>query len=296
MTPRVTLRHRIGYLGVRVLLAFGARLPESLAYGVAGALGRTFFRFSKRRRELSLRMLRNAFPERGDGDLLRIGRAASGHVFQVVVDMMRTSRMIATGRARDRFDLSGVRHLVPTGPWFALTGHLGSWEVSGVMVATLGHESHAIARTFKNPLLDAFLTKTRERGGLHLHPRRGGLRPVARAMRAGHVGMQVIDQHQRLRGIVVPFFGQPASTERAAATLAVRRAYPIMVGAAIRVGRGYRFRMEAIGPIHPRRTGDLAADVEHTVREVNAALETLIRRFPEQYLWMHDRYRVRTSP
>jgi len=91
----------------------------------------------------------------------------------------------------------------------------------------------------------------------------------------------------------VPFFGRVASCERSAATLAVRRGYPLLVGCALRVGGRFRFRLVAGPPFVPERTGDVEADVLAAVRRINEHAEDLVRRFPDQYLWIHDRYRTR---
>jgi KDO2-lipid IV(A) lauroyltransferase len=103
--------------------------------------------------------------------------------------------------------------------------------------------------------------------------------------------MQVVDQHQRLRGVIAPFFGRDASCERAAVSLALRHGYPIVVGHAQRVGHGFRFKLIAHPPFVPARTGDRATDLRRAVIEVNRRLEELIRGCPEQYLWIHERYR-----
>jgi KDO2-lipid IV(A) lauroyltransferase len=156
-------------------------------------------------------------------------------------------------------------------------------------------QAHGVARVFKNPLLNAWILHNRRSGGLHIHPRRGGIRPLAAALKQGHVGLQVTDQHQRLRGVMAPFFGRLASCERAAASLALRGGHPIVFGAAIRVGYGFRFRMIAAKTLQPAVTGDREQDLRVLVTAMNQGLETMIRAAPEQYLWIHDRYRDRPS-
>jgi len=126
---------------------------------------------------------------------------------------------------------------------------------------------------------------------LFVHPKRGGIRSLVRALERGHVGMQVADQHQRLRGVWVPFFGQLASTERSAAVLSLRHGYPIVVGCSVRVGGGFRFKCEMLPPFTVTPTGDHEADIKRVATEVNRRFEQLILAHPEQYLWIHRRYR-----
>ena len=152
-----------------------------------------------------------------------------------------------------------------------------------------------VVQSFKNPLQQRYITESRAKVGLHLHPRRGGIRGLARALARGCVGLQAVDQNQRRRGVFVPFFGRLASTERSAATLAVRKGYPIMVGSCRRVGRGFRFKTHIDALIYGEATGDTEADVERLVRRINERLEQHILAAPEQYLWIHNRYRTRPS-
>lgn len=295
---RVRLVDRIVYALARTAIGAAARVPQWLGYGIAALLGRLFFRLDRRRRGYALRLLRNAFPQRRDAELLRLAAIATGNLFKVPLDMARLTRLLARGGSVH--DVLDDREVAPffarlRPPYLALTGHLGSWEVAAIGVASRAGGGHGIAKVSRNPLLQRWILANRERGGLVVHARRGGLRGMAAALAAGRVGLQVVDQNQRLRGVFAPFFGEVASCERAAVSLALRHGYPILVGAALRVGRGFRFRLVAVEPFTLERTGDRAADLLAGVVRVNRALEQLIRRAPEQYLWIHDRYRTRPA-
>lgn len=289
---KVRWRDRIVYWLGRAAIGAAAAVPEAIGYGFAALLGRLYFRCSRRRRDCALRMLRAAFPERADAELLRIGAIATGNVFKVPIDMCKLTRLLARGGdVRTVVDVTVLDGLLPPKPYLAVTAHLGSWEVAAVTMAQLSGEGHGVARVFKNPLLQRWILQNRRRGGLHIHPRRGGIKSLAAAVAAGAVGLQVVDQHQRLRGVIAPFFGRPASCERAAASLALRNGYAMVVGGAVRIGNGFRFKMVSAPPFVPQQTGDRAADLLATVVEVNRRLEGQIRAHAEQYLWIHDRYR-----
>src|SRR5688572_8455160 len=208
--------------------------------------------------------------------------------------MARLTRLNARGRSvRDVVDVSQALTVVPPKlPYLALSAHLGNWEVAGAAMASLAHESHAVARVFKNPLLERWLLENRQRGNLTIHPRRGGIRGLSAGLARGTLGMLVVDQNQRLRGVFAPFFGERASCERAGATLALRHGYPLVVGVALRVGNGFKFRLVGTPWFPPQRTGDKRADLLATVTRINHEFEVLIRSCPEQYLWIHDRYRT----
>ena len=289
---KVRLRDRLVYWAARTAIGLAAVAPQWLGYGFAAALGRTFFRFSKRRQQCALRFLRAAFPERSDAELLRIGRISTGNFFKVPIDMARLTRWLEKGRdIRSIIDVSGSEGSLPEPPYMVAAAHLGGWEVGAVAMAHLAGKAHAIARVSKNPLLQRWILQNRQRGGLYVHPRRGGIRALARAVADGGVGLQAVDQHQRLRGVQATFFGRMASCERAAASLALRHGYPMVVGSAVRVGGGFRFRLVTEPAIVFASTGDRDLDLRNAVEAVNRRLEAVLRQYPEQYLWIHDRYR-----
>lgn len=288
---------RLVYWLARLAIGAAARLPQRLGYGAAALLGRLYFRVDARRRRNALRFLRIAYSDRSDRDLLRLGAAATGNVFKVPLDMARLTRLLARGGdVRSVVDVSqALTVLPPRGPYLALTAHLGSWEVAAVAMAQLAGEAHGIARIARNPLLQRWILDNRRRGGLHVHPRRGGIKDLARALERGAVGLQVVDQHQRLRGVTAPFFGRPASCERAAASLALRHGYPIVVGVALREGPGFRFRLVGAEAFVPANTGARADDLRRAVTAINERIEAHVRSCPDQYLWLHDRFRA-TAP
>jgi KDO2-lipid IV(A) lauroyltransferase len=290
------LTNGLVYVLGRAAIELAARIPERMGYGLAAALGRCWFRVAGRRRRSAMKFLRIAYPDRSDSELARLGAVAAGNLCKVPIDMARITRLLARGGdvlgVVDTTEL--VAQLPAAKPYLALSAHLGSWEMAAVVMARLAGEAHGVARTFKNPLLQRWILGNREGAGLHIYPRRGGIRGMAKAVLGGAVGLQVVDQHQRLRGVRAPFFGHDASCERAAASLALRHGLPIVVGVAVRVGAGFRFRMLAAETFTPQSTGDKAADLVRTITAINVRLEQLIRQAPEQYVWLHDRFRAPT--
>ena len=291
MTERVRWQDRVVYAVARTGLFLVNALPERLAYGIAGGFGRVYFRFSKRRQRCALKILRNAYPNgRSDEELLRLASLGTANLFKVAVDMVRLIPWVDSGRLAERYDFGEMNNF-PEPPFVGVTAHVGSWEVGAIATAMLRGEAHLIARGFRNPLLHDLILSSRQRAGVIVHPKRGGMRPVVRALAEGHLAMQAGDQRQRQRGVMVPFFGEVASTDRSAAVLALRKGYPIAIAGAERIGPGFRFRGMLVDTIHVTPTGDHEADIERVTAEVNRGLERLILRRPEQYLWIHDRYR-----
>lgn len=294
---KVRLVDRLVYVAARLAIAVAAFVPQWLGYGFARALGRAYFACDGRRRGYALRYLRNAFPELDDRARLAIAAKATANLFCVPLDMARLTRLLAKGGSvAEVVDFGPAAAMLGhPAPFLALTAHIGNWEVAAVAMAQQWRPAHVVARVSKNPLLQRWIHGNRLAGGLVIHPRRGGIRGLARAVAGGAIGLQAVDQNQRLRGVFAPFFGERASCERAAVSLALRHDLPITIGAGLRRGRGFQFELVLSPPFRLERTGDKAADLLAAVTRVNRELEGLIRRAPEQYLWIHDRYRTQPT-
>lgn len=286
----------LAYYAARAAIGIAVRLPERVAYGLFGLAARAFFFCARSRRRVALRTLRNAFPDLDDRARLRYARLGTVSAFKVVLDWMYTLRYGARGRdLREFIDISGVEAVRPDGGFLAVTGHLGSWEMGAAGMALLDGEVHVIGRALKNPKMRRFVEANRRAAGLFVHPRRGGVRPVARALREGKIVLMAVDQNQRQRGVFVPFFGELAATERSTVTLAMRYQIPVVVGRMERIGPGFRFKIVVDPPytIPGTATDEEVADA---AAEVNRRLERHILACPEQYLWIHNRYKTRPGP
>ena len=172
-----------------------------------------------------------------------------------------------------------------------VTGHYGNWEIAAATVASRGLPISAIVRRQGNLLVDRRLDDTRRRLGVRTITQREAPTQVPRALRRGGVVGIVGDQDARRAGVVVPFFGQPASTHRGPALFALRFGAPILACVARRLP-GDEVRYEVSGTrVNVENTGDLEADVERVTTELAARLEDEIRVAPEQYFWFHRRWK-----
>lgn len=295
---KVRFSDRIVYVVARCAIGTAAWVPQWLGYRLAAGLGRLWFRLDSRRRRFARKFLSQAYPELSEREHMRLGAGATANLFMVPLDMARITRMLAKGKSIDDVvDYTSADPILAAlkPPFLGLTAHLGCWEMGAVAIAQRAGESHGIARITKNPLLNRWMLANRQNANLTIHPRRGGFRDMANAIKQGAVGLQVVDQNQRLRGVFAPYFGKRASCERGAASLALRNGYPILVGAAIRRGHGFRFELVLCEPFTPTSTGNKQQDLLNTVTEINQRLELLVRKAPEQYLWIHDRYRTQPT-
>ena len=134
--------------------------------------------------------------------------------------------------------------------------------------------------------------RVREMTAQRTVPRDGALPRLLRILRrGGHVAF-LIDQHAGSDGLWVNFFGRPASTTPAPAVLALRTNTPIVTGYGCRTGDGFQYEFFCDSPLQPESTGDRKQDVKRITATLNARLESYVRRFPDQWLWGHRRWRT----
>jgi KDO2-lipid IV(A) lauroyltransferase len=172
-----------------------------------------------------------------------------------------------------------------------VTGHYGNWEVAAATVAARGVPIAAIVRRQGNRLVDERLQELRRKLGVETIYQSAAPSRVPRVLRANGVVGIVGDQNARRAGILVPFFGRPASTHRGPALFALRLNAPVFSCIARRLP-GNDVRYEIAGErVDVTRTGDLEKDVTSLTAELALRLEKQVRIAPEQYFWFHKRWK-----
>lgn len=177
--------------------------------------------------------------------------------------------------------------------YILITGHLGNWEWGSVVLGQLGNIAGFIARPFNNPYLDRYMNRIRERGGAKVWNKFGGIRNALKALRRGKGFVAVADQDGGPNGTPAPFLGKIGSTMAMPVDLAIHTGAPIVVGAVFRDKGDLRFRFETEPVIRPIPGADPRHERIRLLVEVNANLSRLVRRHPEQWLWIHRRWRTR---
>jgi KDO2-lipid IV(A) lauroyltransferase len=283
------------YAGVRAFLFAAQAVPLEEALALGEWAGRQTMAWTPGRVGIVMDNLRHAFPEKGEAELRAICRGAFEHFGRATVEVAVAHRLVRPTSWRDHITVRNEHYLNEAlaegkGAIF-LTGHLGVYEIFGLLLSFRGLEMASVYRPMKNPLVDRLLRQRRMVFKQTVVERQGALPALWRILRnRGYVGL-VIDQHIRRDGLWVPFFGRPAATTPAPALLALRTGAPIVTGFARRVPGLFKFELFVDEPIRARPTRDRDGDVMELTARISRRIEGYIRRCPEQWLWMHRRWR-----
>lgn len=221
--------------------------------------------------------------------------AVADGVYESIARLMWTfARLPAIRRdnVREWIDYEGFEHYEEAkrrgkGVLFA-TGHLGNWELSAYAHALLAEPMHIVVRPLDNVYLDAFVIRRRTASGNRVIGKKDLLRGVLKALQANEAVGILIDQNTLLDdGVFVDFFGIPASANAGFVKLAHRTGAAVIPGFALWDDGLRRYRLKFYPIVE--MTGDVRADAQR----LHSILESVIREHPEQWLWIHRRWKTR---
>ena len=295
MTSRA--RSFVLYAGLRSFFAVGGSLPLTLSRPIGRTIGRAALGLLPRSRKRIHDHLEIAFPDLDESQRNALARGCARHFGSMLAEVAWMWHAQPQD-VEDFCELKGAENYFEAlneerGAIFA-TAHCGNWELLSARLPIAGVPLTSAARELDDPRLDHLVTAMRSRFGTEIilrGPAAG--KQMVRALAGNRVAALLIDQDIRnIPGVFVPFFGQPAWTPSGAAMLAIRRRCPVMPGFIHRRPDGTH-----LAEIHPPLPIPVDGSLEDRVEELTAAatavIERQIRAHPEQWVWMHRRWRTR---
>ncbi len=286
------------YLMVRTVVCIVQALSWCWALALADGLAWVAYRLDRRHRLVALDNLRHAFAGLDEPARHALVRAAYRHFAMLVVEMIRMPRVLNRNTIdgfvhyADPADLAQILGWVRSGrPLMVLSGHFGNWEMLSYATGMCGFRGAVVARRLDNPYLDRFLTDFRRNTGLTLLDKNVDYASILDILASGGFLGMVGDQDAGARGLFVNFFGRPASTFKSIALLSLAYEAPILVLGAARVGEPMQYRLYLEDVILPEDYAGRADATRAITQRYTDALERLIRRHPEQYFWLHRRWK-----
>lgn len=311
--PRNRTADYATYLAVRALVAVVQMAPPRAAYAVADFLAWLAYTLAKGRRRVALENVRTAFPELATDPAAadRLVRGMFRHLLRVVIELLLLPRKLHAETWRKYLVLpQGALTLPPLLDGRAalvVTAHFGNWEMAGFALGLFGFRTYAIARVLDNPHIERFALRLRQRTGQTIIAKNDDFARLTAALKRGGKVATLADQDAGPRGVFVDFFGRPASTHKAIALMAMEFDAVMVVMGVPRVRRAdYPQRADfdpgsALAPlfyavrcmdvIDPREYASDPNAVKAITARYTSALERLIREYPEQYFWLHRRWK-----
>ena len=292
-------RYAVEARAAAIVQALVRPLPRRWTLGLGRALGRLLADLDPRHVAIAAENLRQAFPHWDEPRRLRTARAVYAHFGQTLLDILWMAQqprerlldlIVEEGRENaDRVRAAG-RGVV------YVTGHFGNWEFYGVAFGWLGEPVGVVARPLDNPALEARLTAFRTRSGNTVISKRRALQDILRLLRQGAGVAILVDQNvQEQDGIFVEFFGRPAATTTVAAALAVKTGCALLP-VHCEVRRDGRYTFVYGRPLEWTATGNRQDDIARLTQELTTVIEGWVRERPEQWLWMHRRWKTQPRP
>jgi Kdo2-lipid IVA lauroyltransferase/acyltransferase len=284
------------YLLVRVIVGIVQTLSIPQAFALARFLAWLLFRLDRRHREVALENLRHAFAnEVTESQREQLVRSVYQHFCGLLMEIIHLPRKLHPHSWRRYIKLKNGRQLVDCllsgRPVVILTGHFGNWELGGYLLGLLGFRVHPVARPLDNPYLDDLLRSFRQRNGQRVLAKKGDFEQMQSLLSSGGIMATLADQDAGQRGLFVDFFGRPASTHKAIALMALQYEVPIIVAAARRMDSPLHYEMITEDLILPEEYADRPDAIRAITQRFTSALERVIRSSPEQYFWLHRRWK-----
>ncbi len=294
MRPRDVLDYSV-YLVVRILICIVQAMRIETGHWLARRLAWLFSDVIRLREKVVLENIEQAFPKLSDSHRRRVARQMWEHLLLLVLEVAHAPRKIHETNWRKFAQLEGVDDLVglllEDRPVVIVTAHFGNFEIGGFILGIYGFPTYTVARTLDNPYLDRFLSSFRGQTGQYIIPKNGGYDQIARVMAAGGTMALLGDQHAGPKGCWVDFFGRPASTHKAIGLLSLGNDAPMAVCSTRRLDRPFRFEMRCTDIVDPLVADDGLGTVRGLTEWYTACLERLIRVAPDQYWWLHRRWK-----
>lgn len=223
------------------------------------------------------------------------------HLVRLVIETVQMPRKLSLRNCREcvvfRDRKQVVEQLCQGRPVFFLGGHFGSWELSVATFGMFGFPMGVVARKLDNPYLNEWFQKSREQTGHQLYLKQGGFDGMIDLVQAGGHLALLVDQDAGRRGVFVDFFGKPASTFKSIALMALEYKAILVVGYGLRLpddpldARWARFEI-GCEEIIDTAVIESRDEVREITQRFTKALERSIRRAPEQYFWVHRRWKT----
>ncbi|VFQ45291.1 lysophospholipid acyltransferase family protein [Desulfoluna butyratoxydans] len=288
------IKNDIIYYAILALITLLRTLNRRASILLMRGVGRLAWYLAVHERKKSLRHLTRAFGhEMSRKEIIRLSKGVFDNLSVCVADAVRLPNLVRQGLDRivkvENFHY--LTDAVAKGNGVLLqTGHFGNWELMGTWLVQKGIPLRVIAKRSYDPRLDAIIVGYRNGAGYSNTARGNALKTMLDGLNNGCVYGMLFDLDTKVKGVFVDFFGKPAHTAVIPAMMAVEHDIPI-VPVFIRLNDDYTYTIECQSPLSLQHTDEPYVDAQVNTQTCSNVYESMIRRHPRQWIWMHSRWK-----
>ena len=268
-------------------------IPYDAAVWLGGRVGAVVFHLLRRHRARAISNLESCFPGESKEKILKIAKQCFVNQGRNYLEFLCFPRLTER-RIREIVSFSGLEKLesaVKEGKSVLyLMAHFGNWELHGASLWAYGHPVSAIAKRIYDERINSLIVELRALRGVKTILRGESPMDILKAMKDKKPLCVLLDQATgRVRGVSVDFFGRKARTPSGFAMIAARKNAVVLCGFIVREGSKHRVYIE--GPLEVARSEDREKEILQNTRMFTKVIEEWVRKYPDHWVWMHDRWR-----
>ena len=288
------------YVLVYSFYAFLNILPQDLSLKIGRFLGLLFYKIDKKHRKHTLNNLKIAFPTKTENELSDIAIKFYKNLGMVFVEIFRLNKY-KESNIDDfvEYDFDQIKNIYGKQGILLLTAHFGNWELLAKTFGLKGYKGNVLARPLDNPYIEKILYDLRTASGNKvIYNRENAVKNIIKALNEKEIVGFLPDENASKRiGVFVDFFGVKACTMPGMANIAAKTKLPVVPAFIVRIkgkdGNYSKHRLIIEPPLDIKYTGDRKTDTMNILKLFNEKIEDIIKQYPEQWFWIHNRWKTR---
>ena len=281
------------YYSVRCFLFIIWLIPYSVLTNIGARLGKFAFRFFQKDQKIIQQNLNIAFPEKSPSDIQLLQEKIYEHISRSFFEFLGAP-YLSDEKFKNMFQVIGLTNIdkaIAAGKGvILLSSHIGNWELMGSYLSSCGYSINVVARKIYDERLNKILLNHRSSRGVKTLMREEATKDMIRVLKSKEVLGILIDQDADVKGEFVEFFGREAYTPIGATILAMKYNVVVLPTFTNRIGNN-KHVIDIGEPIELIQTDDEKSDIIKNTQKLNDIIEARIKKYPEQWVWLHKRWR-----